>query len=347
RASEAGLKYIIFGSVCSGAMLFGLTLLFGIAGTTDMNVLATTLTAEGASPAAIVAAVLVLAGIGFKVSAAPFHFWAPDAYDGATTPVAGFLAVASKAAGFAILVRIIGSWMGEAHPLPEGTQFGFLPTGPLPYWILGVLAILTMIVGNTAALRQRELKRLMAWSSVSHAGYMLMTLSAGGGDAIGGVLFYFWIYLLMTIGAFGIIGLLEKPLGGTHVRHYNGLVYRNWPLAAFLGVLMISLTGLPPTLGFWGKVMLFGPVIEGGYYGLAIVGLLTSAISLFYYAFLLRAMFLNEPPSDAEELALPTTDWALVLVCCAPLAVMGLWGWWPGAAALLNAANNWVGVVVR
>jgi len=347
-SSEAGLKYVIFGAAASGAMLYGISLLFGLAGSTSMGAVAEAIRVQGPTPAAVAACVLVFAGVAFKVSAAPFHFWAPDAYAGASTAVAGFLAVASKAAGFAVAIRVLSFCGGAADPVPAGTGFAFLPPGPLPFWILGVGAVATMIVGNTAALRQGELKRLLAWSSVAHAGYLLMALCAGGGAAIGGILFYFWVYMLMTLGGFGIVGLLRPHLGGTEIRHYRGLARRNPALAAALAVLMISLTGLPPTLGFWGKVLLFMPVIQAKLYGLAIVGLLTSAVSLFYYAFLLRAMYLQDPEPGADgPVVLETPDWALVGIATVPLLVGGIFGWWPAAAGFLNASKEWAAAALR
>ena len=348
RSGEAGLKYVVFGAAASGAMLFGLSLLFGLAGTTSMAGIAEALRVAGPSPAAVAAAVLVFAGIAFKISAAPFHFWAPDAYAGTSTVVAGFLATASKAAGFAVAIRFLGTWGGGPDPLGAEVAWGFLPTGPLPYWLLAAGAAVTMIVGNTAALRQTELKRLLAWSSVAHAGYLLMALSAGTGPAFGAILFYFWVYMLMTLGGFGIVGLLRSHLGGTEIRHYNGLARRNPSLAIALTILMISLTGLPPTAGFWGKVLLFMPVIQGKYYGLAVLGLLASAVSLFYYAFLIRAMFLLPPPEGCEApVKLEVPDWALVGISTVPLLLAGLWGFWGVADGFLKAATDWVTVAVR
>lgn len=347
-ASEAGMKYVIFGAAASGAMLFGLSLLFGLAGSTSMAAVAAALTVQGPSPAAVAAAVLIFAGVAFKVSAAPFHFWAPDAYSGATAAVAGFLATASKAAGFAVAIRVIGTWGGGMDPVPEGSAGGFLPPGPLPHWLLAAGAVATMVVGNTAALRQRELKRLLAWSSIAHAGYLLMALSVGTGAAFGGILFYFWVYMLMTLGGFGIVGLLRPHLGGTELRHYNGLARRNPGLAMALTILMISLTGLPPLAGFWGKVLLFMPVIEARLYGLALVGLVMSAVSLFYYAGLIRAMYLVPPEEGSDgPVHLGVPDWVLVGVSTFPLLVGGIFGWWPVAAAFLNAAGEWAGATLR
>ncbi len=347
-SSEAGMKYVIFGAAASGAMLFGITLLFGLAGSTSMQAVAEVLRAQGGSPAAVAAAVLVFAGVAFKISAAPFHFWAPDAYSGASTIVAGFLAVASKAAGFAVAIRILATWCGAADAPGAGTSFAFLPAGPLPFWICAAGAVATMVVGNTAALRQKELKRLLAWSSVAHAGYLLMALSTGTGEAVGGILFYFFVYMLMTLGGFGIVGLLKGPLGGTEIRHYSGLAKRNPLLAVLLTVLMISLTGLPPTLGFWGKVMLFMPVVEGKFYGLAIVGLLMSAVSLFYYAALIRQMFLVPPEEGSEgPLVLAPADWHLVGWTTAPLLLLGIFGWNYPANVLVEAARGWIAAVAR
>ena len=357
-SSEAGMKYVIFGAASSGAMLFGITLLFGLAGSTSMQAVAEVLRVQGPSPAAVAAAVLVFAGVAFKISAVPFHFWAPDAYSGASAPVAGFLAVASKAAGFAVAIRILGTWCGSADAPGEGVSFAFLTPGPLPFWICAAGAVATMVVGNAAALRQRELKRLLAWSSVAHAGYLLMALSVGTGKGLlpesdvgspfGGILFYFFVYMLMTLGGFGIVGMLRGPLGGTEIRRYNGLARRNPGLAVCLAVLMISLTGLPPTLGFWGKVLLFMPVIQAKFYGLAIVGLLMSAVSLFYYASLLQAMFLVPPAEGADgPVEMAPADWLLVGGSTVPLLLLGVFGWGSSASGLLGAAKDWVAAAVR
>jgi NADH-quinone oxidoreductase subunit N len=357
-SSEAGVKYVVFGAASSGAMLYGLTLLFGLAGSTSMQAVAEVLRAQGPSPAAVAAAVLIFAGVAFKVSAVPFHFWAPDAYSGASTAVAGFLAVASKAAGFAVAIRILGTWCGSAAAAPAETAFPFLPPGPLPFWILAAGAVATMVVGNTAALRQKELKRLLAWSSVAHAGYLLMALSVGTGQGLlpdaelgspfGGILFYFFVYMLMTLGGFGIVGLLKGRLGGTEIRCYAGLGKRNPVLAVLLTILMISLTGLPPTLGFWGKVMLFMPVIHAKFYGLALVGLLMSAVSLFYYTYLIREMFLVPPAEGADgPVTLEAADWQLIGWSTIPLLVLGIVGWGYPADGLLHAAKDWLAAVVR
>jgi NADH-quinone oxidoreductase subunit N len=347
RSAEAGLKYVMFGAVASGAMLYGLTLLFGLAGGTSMEAVAGAIRDQGASPAALFAAVLVFAGFAFKVSAAPFHFWAPDAYQGAPSIVAGFLGTASKAAGFAVAIRILGTFGGPARAPDAHSWFPFLPEAPLTHWLLGIGAVLTLIVGNTAALKQSDLKRLLAWSSVGQAGYLLMALAVATPAAFGAVLFYFWIYMLMTLGGFGIVGLLHPMLGGTELKHYRGLGKRAPVLAVALTALMISLAGLPPTVGFWGKVMLFKPVIEGRFYGLAVVGLLASATSLYYYAALIRSMFLQPPEEGAGPLELERPDWVLVLLCTVPLAVGGLFGWWLVAQGLTDASAVWAGNVLR
>jgi NADH-quinone oxidoreductase subunit N len=347
RSAEAGLKYVLFGAVASGCMLYGLTLLFGLAGGTSMEAVAGAIRDQGTSPAAALAAVLVFAGFAFKVSAAPFHFWAPDAYEGAPSVVAGFLGTASKAAGFAVAVRIVGQFGGAARAPEAHEWFPFLPTAPLSHWLLGIGAAATLVVGNTAALRQSDLKRLLAWSSIGQAGYLLMALSVGSPDAIGAVLFYFWVYLLMTLGGFGIVGLLNPILGGTGLAQYRGLGKRSPVLATALTVLMISLAGLPPTAGFWGKVLLFKPVIDARFYGLAVVGLLASATSLYFYAGLVRAMFLQDPVEGAGPVRLGWQDWCLVGFCTAPLAVLGIYGWWPYAQAFGHAASVWTGTPLR
>ncbi len=342
KASEAGVKYVIFGAVASGAMLFGLTYLFGWAGSTEMSRVAEAIRLHGAPPAVLLAAVLAFGGFAFKVSAVPFHFWCPDVYQGAPAPVAGFLAVASKAAGFAVAIRVLGMFGSAVEPVAGGTWFAFLPTGPLVNWLLAAGAVATMIVGNTAALRQTELQRLLAWSSIAHAGYLLMALCVGDAAAVGGVLFYFWVYLLMTLGAFGIVGILAPRLGGTDLSCYRGLGWRAPAMAAVLAVIMLSLAGLPPTAGFWGKVLLFKATIGARLYGLALVGLLTSAVSIFYYAKLLRVMYLEQPEEGAAPVVLDLPDWSLAALSTVPLLAGGLFGWWVGATGLLQTADEFL-----
>jgi NADH-quinone oxidoreductase subunit N len=323
------MKYVLFGAVSSGLMLYGLSLLFGLAGGTSLESLRTAIhNGAGSQPAFVVAAILVFAGFAFKISAVPFHFWAPDVYQGAPAAVAGFLAVASKAAGFAALVRVVAATGPGPGAVPAHT--GFLPGGAM-FTLLAVAAIVTMTVGNVAAVRQRDVKRLLAYSSIAHAGYMLMALSVFTGTAVQALVFYLVTYLFMNLAAFLIAGIVARETGTSHVSALRGLGYRNPALAVALAIVLVSLTGLPPTFGFVGKLALFYAVFEQGYTWLGVIGLVNGAISLYYYFLLVRSMYLEDEGTGAPApSAVRTTaaDMALTAVLVVPVVAFFVW-WSP------------------
>lgn len=326
-ANEASLKYVLFGAVSSGLMLYGLSFLYGIAGGTSLESLRVAVAQGAASePIFIVASVLVFAGFAFKVSAVPFQFWAPDVYQGAPTAVAGFLAVASKAAGFAGLVRVLSA-VGTTASTAASASTTFLPTsGPWPV-ILSVSAVLTMTLGNLGACRQRDLKRLLAYSSIAHAGYMLMALSVWTGPAIEAVVFYLVTYLFMNLAAFLLAGIVIRASGTSDLAGLKGLGFRHPWLAAAFTIVMLSLTGIPPMLGFIGKLVLFKAVLEQGFVWLAVVGLINGAISLYYYAKPLMRMYLEDSdPAGAPVVAVGRG--AAVLATALVLPVLGLFLYW-------------------
>jgi NADH-quinone oxidoreductase subunit N len=301
RADEASLKYVIYGAFSSGLMLYGISILYGLTG--ELNFYAfNQAISSGALPQVtiLLAIVLMLAGLGYKISAVPFHFWTPDVYEGAPVTVTAFLSVTSKAAGFAMLIRFfkIGFIDVAAQPVMAGMWgifHGFNWTD-----IIAVLSVLTMTVGNLVALWQSNIKRLLAYSSIAHAGYILMGFVTLTDQGISAMLMYFVAYLLMNLGAFYVVMLVANKYHTEDIEGYSGLGYRS-PYAAFaLTVFLFSLTGIPPTFGFIGKLYLFAALIKTNYIWLAIVGVLNSVVSLYYYVKVVRNMYLVQPADQSR-----------------------------------------------
>jgi NADH-quinone oxidoreductase subunit N len=301
RANEASLKYVIYGAFSSGLMLYGISILYGLTGSLNFYALNQSLASGTSSQAAVlVAIVLMLVGLGYKISAVPFHFWTPDVYEGAPVTVTAFLSVTSKAAGFALLIRFfkIGFIDVAAQPAVAGMWEIFRGLN----WtdIIAVLSVLTMTVGNLVALWQSNMKRLLAYSSIAHAGYILMGFVTLTDQGISAMLMYFVAYLLMNLGAFYIVMLVANKYHTEEIDGYAGLGYRS-PYAAFtLAVCLFSLTGIPPTFGFVGKLYLFAALIKTNYIWLAIVGVLNSVVSLYYYAKVVRSMYLVQPAENTR-----------------------------------------------
>jgi NADH-quinone oxidoreductase subunit N len=311
RAAEASLKYVIYGGVASGVMLFGMSYLYGLLGTTSLHELAfkvQTLQASGLPAAttrvSLVALVFVTAGIGYKVAAVPWHMWCPDVYEGAPTPFTAFLSVGPKAAGFALALRFFGS--AFSGPIAPATGFAEALAGiPWPA-VVGVIAAVTMTLGNLTALGQTNVKRLLAYSSIAHAGYTLMGLSANSSMGVQAVMIYMLVYLVMNLGAFLVVIVVAEATGSESILDYRGLAKRHPVAAITFAIFLFSLTGLPPFAGFAGKWYLFYAVFEriggpqGGWYAiLALIGALNTAVSLYYYVRIVRAMFID--PAYAES----------------------------------------------
>jgi len=282
RATEAGLKYFVLGAVASGLLLYGSSLVYGFAGTTSFDALAT-LFAGGheVSTGLVIGIVFILAGLSFKVSAVPFHMWTPDVYEGAPTPVTAFFAVAPKIAALALLLRVMIGPFGDL----------------LVHWqqIIIVISVLSMALGALAAINQRNIKRLMAYSSIGHVGYALVGLAAGTEQGVKGVLIYLTIYLVMNVGTFAVILCMRR--GGRMVEGIEdlaGLGKTNPLLAATLVVFMFSLAGIPPLAGFFGKLYVFLAAIEAQLYALAIIGVIASVIGAFYYLRIIKVMYFDE-----------------------------------------------------
>ncbi len=337
-SSEAALKYVIYGGVASGVMLFGLSLLFGMSGAMDFaSVRAALLQLPPQSmPLIVLAVVCVLAGFGYKVASVPFHMWCPDVYEGAPTPVTAFLSVGPKAAGFALLLRFFfGTW----GAIPGAAELSGAPWAML----LGVMAAATMTLGNLSAILQSNVKRLLAYSSIAHAGYLLMAFCVFSADAEQAILFYLVAYLFMNLGAFTIvIGFSEAGVGET-IEAYRGLGRRSPISAALMGVFLFSLTGIPPMAGFIGKFYLFAAVLDRGgtfYWVLALIGILNSAISLYYYARILKEMFFRLP-DDTSPLAVPTVHRAAAMLLAVPTLLFGIY--WAPLKDYIDTALNIVG----
>ncbi|MGB8982951.1 MAG: NADH-quinone oxidoreductase subunit N, partial [Anaerolineales bacterium] len=290
KSTEAGFKYLLFGAMTSAVMLYGFSLLFGFAGTTDIYQLGTMLQAGNLSLVAVFGVLaLILVGLGFKVSIVPFHFWAPDVYEGAPTPVAGFLSTASKAAGFAVLLRLF---------------FTAFPAGDIAAsWTaaLAILAAITMTLGNLLALPQTNIKRLLAFSSISHAGYVLIGVVALTQLGAASVVFYLAAYILTNLLAFGLVTAFSRITGLDDIRDYSGMSRRSPWLGLMMLAAFLSLAGMPPFGGFVAKVFVFAAGIQAGYVWLVVVGILNSIIGVYYYLNVLKYVYLFRMPNENEE----------------------------------------------
>lgn len=317
RSTEGGLKYFLFGAITSALMLYGMSLIYGATGTTDLQEIATSLATMQAfiSPTRFLilpAILFMLAGFGFKIALVPFHQWSPDAYEGAPTPVATLLSVGPKAMGFAILIRVLLT----ALPL---FQIDWVA-------ILMGISIVTMTLGNLTAMRQSNIKRMLAYSSIAQMGYVLIGLVSVGPFSVGinGVLLYLLAYLFTNAGAFIAVIAFSHVTNSDEIADYAGLVRRAPALAAVMVVFFMSLAGLPPTAGFVGKLFVFGSAVQAEYYYLAIIGVLNSVVSVVYYFNVVRQMFFLPPPVE-ERLSLPRFPMAAVIISVLMIFIIGLY----------------------
>ena len=323
RSSEASLKYVIYGSVASGIMLFGISILYGLTGTTnlyEMNQLLQQTQASGFT--FIFAGIMVLGGIGFKISIAPFHFWTPDVYEGAPLPITAYLSVASKAAGFALLIRFIKITFVQSVSL-EGywTLLGIID------WqrILVVLAILTMTLGNFAALWQDNLKRMLAYSSIAHAGYLLLAVAVLSNEGLIAVLVYFAIYLFMNLGAFFVVMLIANKIGSEEMDDYKGMGSASSFLGVALAIFLLALAGLPPTAGFIGKLYIFIALIDANMIVVAFIALLNTVVAYYYYVRVLKNLYLVKTDTSKAKIEVSTGNVILVSVLIIPVFVFGVY----------------------
>ncbi|MEZ4293855.1 MAG: NADH-quinone oxidoreductase subunit N [Polyangiaceae bacterium] len=331
KSSEAALKYVVYGGVASGIMLYGMSWIFGLTQSLYLGECAQRIaqltTEQGKVPAVVfVGTVCMLAGFGYKISAAPFHMWTPDVYEGAPTPVTAFLSVGPKAAGFAVLVRFFWDALGAAEmPIVKGVPVDT----PWPV-IAGCLAMATMTVGNLSALGQENVKRMLAYSSIAHAGYMLLGFSVFSEQGVASMVFYVVTYCFMNLGAFLVVAAVAEQNGGDEtLGAFKGLGRRAPLVAAVMTVFLISLTGLPPMAGFVGKFYLFSALISKGgtwNWAVAVVGVLNSVISLFYYARVMRSMYLEKSESTSPT-QVRRLFGAASIALAVPTLVLGIyWG---------------------
>lgn len=332
QSSEAGLKYYLFGSFTAGLFLYGLSLLYGFAGSTSLYTLAESLGvvissgAEGAFAVAM-ALLLLLAGFGFKIAAVPFHFWTPDVYEGAPTPVTAFVSTASKAASFALLVRVFSViWPAEAVVFWTG--------------LLAAMSAITISLGNLLALVQTNIKRMLAYSSIAQAGYTLMGVIALSELGTASVVFYMFMYILTNITAFTVVIIVSNTVEGDAIKDFAGLSRRSPYLAIAMVLALLSLGGVPPLGGFFGKVFLFAAAIQAGYVWLAIIGVLNVIVALYYYLSVIKVMYVDES-EDARPIRFAPSYTVVLFVAGLGILLMGtVAGPWFNWA--LDAANSLV-----
>ena len=300
RSAEAGLKYFLFGSTSSAFTLSGISLIYGMTGTTGLAQIATKLATTSVQPLLAVGIVMTLVGFAFKIAAAPFHLWAPDAYQGAPVPSAAFIASGSKVASFVVLGKIV--LIGFA-PVHGSAGWHSMMAGWSP--VLAALAALSIVIGNLVALAQSNVRRLLAYSAVAHAGYTLIGFVAGDRQGFSAALFYTTVYAITLVGAFGVVGVVRRETGGENFTNFSGLASRSPLLAGCMAVFMLSLAGIPPLAGFFGKFYLFSAALHSGanhaLLWLVALGLVGSFVSLYYYLLVLKAIFVDALPLAAAE----------------------------------------------
>jgi NADH-quinone oxidoreductase subunit N len=327
RSAEASVKYVLLGAMSSAILLYGFALLYGLTGTTDLVSIAHAIKqgVQQGNALLIVAAILTIAGFGFKISAVPFHMWAPDIYEGAPTPSTAFFSVGSKAAGFAALIRVfIYGGLGQVNLTTQIVVFS-------------IVAVLTMTLGNLVAAVQSNVKRLMAYSSIAQAGYILVgfiaSLATGRPEGNASVLFFILVYVITNLGAFSGIIALANLTGGETIDDFRGLGRRAPLLSAGTALCLLSLAGIPPVAGFWSKVFLFTAAWESGLQWLVIVALLNTIVSLVYYGRIVKAMYFDAPPKN-DRLVAPAGLMTSITLTTAALLVITV-----AAQAILNAST--------
>jgi NADH-quinone oxidoreductase subunit N len=322
KSAEAALKYFLFGGMAAAFTLFGLSLLYGLSGATNLAQIAAANSGPKLEPLLVVAIVMVVIGFGFKVAAAPFHLWAPDAYEGAPTPSAAFIASGSKVASFFIAakVMVIGFKGAEGSGAWHAYQPGWIP-------VLAVGAMASMVIGNLTAIAQRSVRRLLAYSAIAHAGYMLLAIMGHDSHSLASLIYYVVTYGLTTLGAFGVVSIVQDSAGGDGLEQFAGLS-RRAPLLSFcMMIFMLSLAGIPPLAGFFGKFYLFTSALNTGPNGLGLLWLVIlaiamSAVSLYYYLMVLKQIYIAPPPAG-PALQTPVIAQVLLVLLAAAVLVLG------------------------
>lgn len=319
RGAEASVKYLVIGGMSSALSLYGISLLFGIAGTTNLAGLNTALAAmsTGLDPAAFLAIALLIAGFGFKIAIVPFHSWAPDVYEGAPTPISGLLAAGSKKMGLVLMFKVF--------------LVGLIAFKADWQVVAAIIAILTMTIGNVVALQQTNMKRMLAYSSIAQAGYMFIAIAVASSFAVEGSIFHIITHAFMKGGAFMIVAALTYVALGENISDYKGLGRRAPLIALSMAIFLFALAGIPPLSGFWSKVILFSSAIDasqvagqGWMVWLAIAGILNSALSLYYYVRVIKYMFVDEGTTK-EKLKIPLSMCLAIGICIVATIVIGVW----------------------
>ena len=315
RSNEAALKYVILGSVSSGIFLYGLSLVYGITGTTQLTDMAAALGSGGAhDPALVLATVFLVTGLIFKVGAVPLHMWVPDVYEGAPTTITAFMSVGPKAAAFAILLRIFLDAMAPAADI----------------WVVvvAVIAVLTMALGSFVALVQTNIKRMLAYSSIAHAGFVLLGLVAGGPDGVASVMLYLLIYVFMNLGIFAIIIMMRSGnVSGEAIEDYAGFAKSHRGLALLMLIFLFSLAGIPPTAGFFAKFYILVALVEQGYVGLAVIAVLLSAVAAFFYIRIVMLMYMKEEARPFDLALTPSLRLAIAITAAGTVGIGLLPSW--------------------
>ena len=311
RSNEASLKYVIFGSFASGLMLFGFSLLYGVSGSLDIYEIHDKLLLVNNPSVILFSIILILAGFGYKISMVPFHYWTPDVYEGSPTTITAFLSVAPKAAGFALFLRVFLSVFTES-----GSFLSTIPIFNISWpMLLAVLSAATMTIGNVLALKQENVKRMLAYSTISHVGFMLMAVCTLTPIAINGIMFYILMYSFMNLSAFYMVIYMSNKYNAEVIDDWKGIAFKNPLLAAFMVLNLVSLAGLPPTSGFVGKVYLFrGLFYDKEFMWLGIIAVLNSVISLYYYFKIVKSMYFYESKDKKALKAHPIIHWSIIIL---------------------------------
>ena len=342
RSNEAGLKYVVYGAFSSGIMLFGLSYIYGLTGSTNYFLIQQAIATMDASAntALIMAMIMVLAGFGYKISAVPFHFWTPDVYEGAPTTITAFLSIAPKAGAFAMMIRFFNQVLADGGAMGglDASSVASLPWAN----IMSLLAVITMTLGNVVAIQQNNIKRMLAYSSIAHAGYMLLAMPVMSGDSIYAIMIYLVMYLFMNLGAFFVVITVKNKTGGETFDDYKGLGWEMPLIGVAMTIFMVSLTGLPPSAGFVGKFYIFASLIKGGnqFYWLVVVGGINSVVSLYYYFRVVKVMFFEGERKDTI-LQPPTVMAGMLLATAIPTVILGIY-WTPVADWIQNSLTFFI-----
>jgi len=313
RSNEAALKYVILGAVSTGIFLYGVSLVYGLTGTTQLDRMAAAVTADPLDPGLLLAVVFIVAGLVFKIGAVPFHMWVPDVYEGAPTTITAFMSVGPKAAGFAVILRVF------LNPLVAGSNV---------WIILAVIAVVTMALGSFVALVQDNFKRLLAYSSIAHAGFAIFGIVAGGADGIASVMLYLLIYTFMNLGIFGAVIMMRNGnFSGEVIEDYAGFAKMHPGLALLMLLYLFSLAGIPPTAGFFAKFYVLVALVERGFVLLAVIAVLLSAVAAYFYIRIVMVMFMREPAREFEPALTPLVGAALAVTAAGTVGI-GLFPAW-------------------